>query len=80
MQSEPNGTTCGESVTPEPTRQCPRCIPASDICELLTQVAMLLDGWHQDGTAWTVWDEEVRQAVSAMLIRADKLERGGDTQ
>ena len=34
---------------------------------LLIDVAQLLDGWHQDGTAWTEWDESVRQRVSEML-------------
>lgn len=24
----------------------------------------LLDGWHQDGTAWTEWDESVRRRLS----------------
>ena len=31
---------------------------------ILPNVAQLLDGWHQDGTAWTEWDEEVRRDVS----------------
>ena len=27
-------------------------------------VAQLLDGWHNDGTAWSEWDESVRNDVS----------------
>jgi hypothetical protein len=34
---------------------------------LLCDVLQLLDGWHQDGTAWTKWDESVRRRVSAVL-------------
>ena len=32
--------------------------------------AQLLDGWHQDGTAWTKWDESVRQRLSALIEEA----------
>lgn len=36
----------------------------SDLRSLLCDVAQLLDGWHNDGTAWTDWDESVRKRVS----------------
>jgi hypothetical protein len=36
----------------------------------LTDVCQLLDGWHQDGTVWSKWDEEVRQRASNQLRRA----------
>ena len=28
--------------------------------------AQLLDGWHADGTAWSAWDESVRQHLTAL--------------
>lgn len=31
---------------------------------VLCRVAQLLDGWHQDGTAWTEYDESVRREVA----------------
>jgi len=34
-----------------------------DLRHLLCDVAQLLDGWHQDGTAWSEWDESVRKRV-----------------
>lgn len=37
--------------------------------QTLINVSQLLDGWHQDGTAWSAWDEEVRQNVSRWLAR-----------
>lgn len=37
------------------------------LIQLLTDVAQLLDGWHNDGTAWSEWDESVRQRVSVEL-------------
>lgn len=33
----------------------------------LTNTCQLLDGWHNDGTAWSDWDEKVRAQVSALL-------------
>lgn len=35
---------------------------------LLCNVAQLLDGWHNDGTTWTEWDESVRQRVSEVML------------
>ena len=28
--------------------------------------SQLLDGWHQDGTAWTEWDESVRKELTEL--------------
>jgi hypothetical protein len=33
---------------------------------VLCDVAQLLEGWHADGTAWSEWDESVRQRVTAL--------------
>ncbi len=47
---------------------CPACLLSQGIDnQLLVDVAQLLDGWHQDGTAWTEWDESVRKRVSLTL-------------
>ncbi len=35
-----------------------------DILNVLTNVAQLFDGWHNDGTTWSEWDESVRKDVS----------------
>lgn len=40
---------------------------------LLTDVAQILDGWHNDGTAWSEWDEQVRQRVTALQQQLYKL-------
>lgn len=37
---------------------------ASMTMELAPDIAQLLDGWHQDGTAWSTWDESVRKRLS----------------
>lgn len=37
-----------------------------ELRNLLCDVAQLLDGWHQDGTAWTEYDESIRKRVSEM--------------
>lgn len=42
-------------------------VPRATLGGLLVDVAQLLDGWHQDGTAWSEWDETVRRRVGAML-------------
>ncbi len=42
---------------------------------LLCDVAQLLDGWHNDGTAWTEWDESVRRRVSDMQKRLNQRRR-----
>ncbi len=31
---------------------------------LFCDLAQLLDGWHNDGTAWSEWDESVRKRLS----------------
>jgi len=54
---------------------------AHKIAPVLIDVAQLLDGWHQDGTAWTEWDEAVRRRVSDALetrIGDAFAERGGN--
>jgi len=33
----------------------------------LIDCCQLLDGWHQDGTAWSAWDESVRQRIGKLL-------------
>lgn len=35
-----------------------------EILNLTPDIAQLMDGWHQDGTAWTEWDESVRSRLS----------------
>jgi hypothetical protein len=32
--------------------------------EVLCNVSQVFDGWHNDGTAWSEWDESVRKDVS----------------
>ena len=34
---------------------------------LLVDVNQLLDGWHNDGTVWTEWDEGVRKSVASLM-------------
>ena len=38
---------------------------------LWPDLAQLLDGWHQDGTAWTPWDESVRKRLTEAGIAGD---------
>lgn len=45
----------------------------------LCRVAQLLDGWHQDGTAWSEWDESVRKEVSDLLRALSAAERKEDS-
>lgn len=35
-------------------------------CDFYPDCAQLLDGWHQDGTAWSEWDESVRQHLTQL--------------
>lgn len=35
-----------------------------ELDELLMWVTGILDGWHADGTAWSKWDESIRQKVT----------------
>lgn len=44
------------------------------LASLLCDVAQLLDGWHSDGTAWSPWDESVRQRVSDAQQRLETSE------
>jgi len=46
-------------------------IKSAQQLELLVRIAQIFDGWHQDGTAWTEWDESVRREMSAMLAQAE---------
>lgn len=41
------------------------------MAELLCDVHQLLTGWHSDGTAWTAWDESVRDRVMKMQKRLE---------
>ncbi len=41
--------------------------------DLLPVVAQLLDGWHNDGTAWSSWDESVRKRLSEWHNELDSL-------
>lgn len=34
--------------------------------EVLCCVAQVFDGWHNDGTAWSEWDESVRKRVGEL--------------
>lgn len=46
--------------------------------DVLTDVAQLLDGWHNDGTAWSEWDEQVRKRVSQLQTRLYDVKRQND--
>jgi hypothetical protein len=46
------------------------------MADTLCDVAQLLDGWHADGTAWSEWDESVRQKVSVASRLVDELRTG----
>lgn len=38
----------------------------------LTNVCQVFDGWHQDGTVWSKFDEECRQEISKILKICDR--------
>jgi hypothetical protein len=40
-----------------------------EIDSLLCDVAQLIDGWKADGTAWTQWDQSIRDRVTALRSR-----------
>lgn len=40
--------------------------------QLLPEVSQVLDGWHNDGTTWTKWDESVRKRVSMLQAEIDE--------
>jgi len=39
---------------------------------LLCDVGQLLDGWHNDGTCWSAWDESVRKRVSEAQTKIEE--------
>jgi hypothetical protein len=41
----------------------------SEFIETITNACQVFDGWHNDGTAWSEWDESVRQKLSKCLAR-----------
>lgn len=41
----------------------------AELDDVLCDVSQVLDGWHQDGTAWSKWDEQVRQKVRELHER-----------
>lgn len=41
----------------------------TEIDSLLCEVAQLLDGWKADGTAWTPWDQSIRDRVTDIRAR-----------
>lgn len=51
--------------------------PDHDVEGVLVDVCQLLDGWHQDGTVWSTWDEQVRQRVGALLRKVHDLNEAG---
>lgn len=40
--------------------------------DVLVDVNQLLEGWHADGTAWSEWDESVRDRCVNLQIAIDK--------
>lgn len=46
---------------------------------LLCDVGQLLDGWHNDGTAWSEWDESVRKRVADEMRLVDPILSSGDS-
>jgi hypothetical protein len=38
----------------------------ADIESLLCEVSQVFDGWHQDGTAWSEYDESVRKRCAEL--------------
>jgi hypothetical protein len=50
--------------------------PDEELRQLLCDVAQLLDGWHNDGTAWSEWDESVRKRVLEMQLKLEPPTRG----
>lgn len=43
--------------------------PISELDDLLFHVETIFDGWHSDGTAWSEWDESVRQRLLDFRIK-----------
>lgn len=61
----------GETAPVVPASDPPAVPSQDELRHLLCDVAQLLDGWHNDGTAWTEWDESVRRRVSEMQRRLE---------
>lgn len=40
------------------------------------RIAQVFDGWHNDGTAWTEYDESVRREVRELQVVAGKFMEG----
>jgi hypothetical protein len=47
-----------------------------EMLDVLVDVSQLFDGWHQDGTAWSEWDESVRKRLAALNLRLDAARNG----
>lgn len=70
LSQDPACKKCGAPTPNRDVRWCFDCLPdfsaksQIDLKQLLCDVAAIFDGWHSDGTAWTEWDESVRERVS----------------
>jgi hypothetical protein len=51
---------------------------ASMVADLAPDLAQLLDGWHNDGTAWSEWDESVRKRLSEVQAALECIRRYDD--
>lgn len=38
-------------------------IDENELDQLLFEITQIFDGWHSDGTAWSEYDEYVRQRI-----------------
>jgi len=45
----------------------PDPLDGEEVEATLIDCCQLLDGWHQDGTAWSAWDESMRQRIGKLL-------------
>lgn len=74
------------AVAPERRRtdnglECPSChrmdgyylFSEGEFRQWLCNVALLLDGWHGDGTAWSEWDESIRADCPRAHVTLDAL-------
>ncbi len=48
--------------------------------DLAPDLAQLLDGWHNDGTAWSSWDESVRKRLSEVQTALESLRHFDDAR
>lgn len=46
---------------------------AEKLNNTLPRIAQVFDGWHNDGTAWSDWDESVRKEVSELVAMAREI-------